>query len=307
MIELLTTPCFPVACHRFSFLVTHPIDLPAYKGATFHGGFGHGLNCIDSWFRDYFFNPKAEKNGTRGKSLPKPFMLIPPLEEKTRYSPGDRMQCGLILFGEAVDHFMIASAALKNLGQKLGLGRNEGRFVIESIEQITLAGAIPIFQQDNWCAKPLPIDARDILCAHQAEARRVTLHLATRLRLKENNQLVREPPPFPVFFDRLIGRINSLCALYGGGMMITPPEKQSLLRAAEKVSRDGTNTTARWQDWARPAKSGKEEMSFGGLLGEIVYTGDLTPFIPWLALGQWTGVGGKTSFGLGKYQMEITS
>jgi CRISPR/Cas system endoribonuclease Cas6 (RAMP superfamily) len=46
-------------------------------------------------------------------------------------------------------------------------------------------------------------------------------------------------------------------------------------------------------------------MSFGGLLGETVYTGELSPFVPWLALGQWVGVGGKTSFGLGLYQLEI--
>jgi hypothetical protein len=45
-------------------------------------------------------------------------------------------------------------------------------------------------------------------------------------------------------------------------------------------------------------------MKFGGLLGEITYRGDLTPFLPWLALGEWMHISGKTSFGLGRYTIE---
>ena len=47
-------------------------------------------------------------------------------------------------------------------------------------------------------------------------------------------------------------------------------------------------------------------MPFGGLLGETVYRGELAPFIPWLTLGQWIGVGGKTSFGLGLYELNYS-
>ncbi|MGH8590087.1 MAG: CRISPR system precrRNA processing endoribonuclease RAMP protein Cas6, partial [Gammaproteobacteria bacterium] len=42
----------------------------------------------------------------------------------------------------------------------------------------------------------------------------------------------------------------------------------------------------------------------GGLLGQITYRGDLSPFLPWLALGEWMHIGGKTSFGLGRYTIE---
>lgn len=307
MVELSQSHDLPIACFRFSLRVTHPIALPVYKGSTFHGGFGHALNRVGRRFRDYLFRPPARKNENGRQAMPKPFMLIPPLEEKTLYSPGDEMQCGLILFGEAIRHFMIAFAALESLGQDLGLGKNEGRFRIEAVEQLTLDGSIALFEDEHWHSEPAPVLASEILGAHQIDARHVTLSLITRLRLKNDNVLVREPPPFPIFFDRLIGRINSLSALHGSGVLIPPREKWSMLRTAEDVRMDRSGTTARWAEWARPPKPGKEEMSFGGLLGVIVYTGDLKPFIPWLALGQWTGVGGKTSFGLGKYNMEIAS
>jgi CRISPR/Cas system endoribonuclease Cas6 (RAMP superfamily) len=44
-------------------------------------------------------------------------------------------------------------------------------------------------------------------------------------------------------------------------------------------------------------------MKFGGLLGEIRFQGNLQPFIPYLQMGEWCHIGGKTSFGLGKYRL----
>lgn len=305
MAELSTPSDFPLACFKFLFRVTHSIILPTYKGSTFHGGFSHALDRIGRRFRGYFFNPFNTKNKNHRKALPKPFMLIPPLEEKTNYNPGDEMQCGLILFGEAIRHFMIAFAALEKLGQELGLGRNEGRFKIKSVEQIALDGTIPLFKEDRWLCNPSPIRVLDILSANQMKSRQVTLLLATRLRMKNDNKLVRKPPAFPIFIDRLIGRINSLSALHGNGKPMPTSQKDAMLRAAENVKIQLTGTTARWEDWKRPSKPGRDEMCFGGLLGKIVYSGELTPFIPWLALGQWTGIGGKTSFGLGFYHMDL--
>ncbi|MDQ3775511.1 MAG: CRISPR system precrRNA processing endoribonuclease RAMP protein Cas6 [Pseudomonadota bacterium] len=60
-----------------------------------------------------------------------------------------------------------------------------------------------------------------------------------------------------------------------------------------------------WDDWSRYSGRQHTWMKFGGLLGEITYRGDLTPFLPWLALGEWMHIGGKTSFGLGRYTIEL--
>lgn len=305
MDDLPGPPDLEIACYQFLFRVTHPISLPEYKGSTFHGGFGHALARIGRRFLDYFFASPASGNRHSRQVLPKPFMLVPPLEEKRFYDPGDEMQCGLILFGEAIRHFMIAFAAMESLGQDLGLGRSEGRFRIESVDQLTLDGPHRLFADDDWFPGPEPVRARKVLEIHRIESRRADLSLATRLRLKHNNLLVREAPSFSVLFGRLAGRINSLAAFYGGGMLMPPSEKREMLEAAKAIRLDPLRTTARWVEWTRPAKPGKEEMSFGGLLGEIGYIGEMTPFTPWLALGQWTGLGGKTSFGLGLYHLEI--
>jgi len=42
-------------------------------------------------------------------------------------------------------------------------------------------------------------------------------------------------------------------------------------------------------------------MKLGGLIGDIVYYGPITPFKPLLEAGELLHVGKGTSFGLGKY------
>ncbi len=124
---------------------------------------------------------------------------------------------------------MIAFAALENLGQDLGLGRDGGRFQIQSVDQLTLHGPHRLMAGDKWFPAPEPMYARDILETQRIESNSVGLSLATRLRLKHNNTLVREAPCFSVLFDRLAGRINSLSAFYGSGMLMPPSQKRDML------------------------------------------------------------------------------
>ena len=43
-----------------------------------------------------------------------------------------------------------------------------------------------------------------------------------------------------------------------------------------------------------------------GLVGDAVYEGDLAPFWPYLVFGQWTHVGSATTFGLGRYRIDLS-
>ncbi len=264
-----------VSKYRFTLEAVDDIILPAYKGSTFHGGFGHALMKISPTWYQYFFEPGLNKKG----DWPKPFVILPPLDEKENYPKGYQFHCDVTLFGEATQHYAIAQAAIEYLGMQMGLGYEQGKYkVIEIV-------------QSNYSPENLKIDSKD--------SNIIKLHLPTRLRLKENNKLQRHPPTFSLFCARLLGRLKTLETAYAD----TQGEYQELIHKAEGIKMGKTNT--KWDDWDRFSGSQKKWMKFGGLTGEVSYTGDLQAFLEVLKLGEWLHIGNKTSFGLGKYEMEF--
>lgn len=262
-----------ISKYSFTLEAVNNITLPAYKGSTFHGGFGHALMKISPiWYR-YFFEPKS-----KDPSWPKPYVILPPLDNLERYPKGQQFQLELTLFGEAIQHHAIAQAAIEYLGLQMGLGYEQGKYKILDIQQ----------------------SSPDL--ATQTNCSEVQLSFSTRLRLKANNKLQRHPPGFLLFLSRLIGRIKTLQTAYmGTEHSIADFEK--LIDAASKIRIKHSNT--HWDDWDRFSGSQKKWMKFGGLVGDITYTGDLQTFMPLLQLGEWLHVGGKTSFGLGKYELDF--
>lgn len=266
-------------------------ELPAYKGSALHGGFGHALKKIALFYYDRLFAP-----GKAG-DLPRPLVLLPPLDDQTRYDPGHTFTFELTLFGSAAHHFSICHSALEYLGREMGFGNNRGKFVIEDI-----AAAIPPSCSRQKLAGQM-ISGEDIAEGRSGLAYdHVTLLFPTRLRLKDNGNLVRHAPPFRLFFARLLGRLNTLSSVYCNGTLTDHNQRDELLEKAKHIEISKQKTF--WSDLPRFSGRQQKWMKFGGLQGSVTYAGDLKPFLPYLALGEWTHTGGKTSFGLGKYVME---
>lgn len=257
--------------YHFKLEATENISLPAYKGSTFHGGFGHALMEISPrWYR-YFFEPGQGKQG----DWPKPFVLLPPLDLLESYQKGHQFSCELTLFGEAVKHHALAEAAIEFLGSKMGLGYQLGKYKV----------------LDVCCSEPE--------LKHYEDNQQANIKLTTRLRLKDNNRLQRDTPDFKLFMTRLIGRLKTIEKAY----MSQEPDSEHYNSLLEKSANIRTvNKTMVWDDWDRFSGRQKKWMKFGGLLGDVVYEGDLAPFQDVLEIGEWLHLGGKTSFGLGKYE-----
>ncbi len=264
---------FTVDILRLQFILEaiDPINLPNYKGSAFHGGFGHALKTISPTWFDYFFQLQT----ITGNQKPKSFVLLPPLDKQQTYHPGETFICELTLFADATQHYAIAQAGIEYLGREMGLGYSRGKFKVKNITQSTFI--------------PSAIDSQTI-----------TLSLLSRLRLKSNNQLQRQTPEFSLLMARLLGRLKTL------QQTNDPPTRdeqlyRQLIQQAKEIHITQSNTY--WDEWDRYSGSQREWMKFGGLLGEISYHGELQPFIPYLQMGEWTHIGGKSSFGLGKYSI----
>ena len=262
-----------ISKYRFTLEAVDNIALPAYKGSTFHGGFGHALMRISPTWYQYFFEPGLNKKG----DWPKPFVILPPLDEKESYLKGEQFHCDLTLFGEATQHYAIAQAAIEFLGMQMGLGYEQGKYKVIDIEHTQPSIEKSVKQTLNQ--------------------QRIKLHLPTRLRLKENNKLQRHPPTFSLFCARLLGRLKTLEIAYSD----TQGDYQALIHKAKNIKLG--NSHAKWDDWDRFSGSQKKWMKFGGLMGDLEYKGDLTPFMDVLRLGEYLHIGNKTSFGLGKYEI----
>ncbi len=99
---------------------------------------------------------------------------------------------------------------------------------------------------------------------------------------------------------RLLGRLKTLEKVYMGKE--SEDDYYELITKAKDIKIN--NSKIKWDDWERFSGSQKKWMMFGGLTGEVSYTGDLQPFMDVLKMGEWLHIGGKTSFGLGKYELE---
>jgi len=66
-----------------------------------------------------------------------------------------------------------------------------------------------------------------------------------------------------------------------------------------------THDNLHWYEWERYSTRQESLMKLGGLKGEIVFEGNLAPFMPYLRLGEMVNVGQGTSFGLGRVEIDI--
>ena len=63
---------------------------------------------------------------------PHSFVLLPPVEKKTRYEPGDSLVSDLTLIGRGSDFLPYFLDTFERLGARRGIGRRRGRFAVEN-------------------------------------------------------------------------------------------------------------------------------------------------------------------------------
>ena len=138
-----------------------------------------------------------------------------------------------------------------------------------------------------------------MLPAPDAAPEEVTLEITTPLRLKREGKVLGIARlETQDLLMALVRRAAELTELQLG--MPTGWDFAALKRAAAGVQ--GEKQLA-WRDWTRYSNRQRQPMNFDGAVGRWRLTGDLRPFWPLLHLGQWLHVGGKATFGLGRYTL----
>jgi CRISPR-associated endoribonuclease Cas6 len=126
----------------------------------------------------------------------------------------------------------------------------------------------------------------------------VTLRFLTPARIRLQDDLVLDLD-FPIFFKSLLRRVDALSYFHCGHSI--DGDFKDLIQKSGTIRTENRELT--WYDWERYSNRQETRMKLGGFVGEITFSGDLAPFMPFIQIGEYIHVGKGTSFGLGKYEI----
>ena len=312
--------------YRFECELVDEAQLPAYKGSTFRGLFGHALKkvvcalkrqecetCIlrsKCLYVRVFETPLSLQmpDGSRISSPPHPFVMEPPLTDQSVYEKGSSIDCDLILFGEVNNSLPYFVYAFDQMGE-IGLGKRingkRGRFTLKEVH----SNSTRLYSHSEQkltrmeTIEDIPGDTFQDTELEGAPNRKmkVTVTLETPLRLKFENKLKGGAElPFHVLVRAMLRRLSSLYNVYGEGEPSL--DYRGLVERASNVGISKNNLS--WYDWRRYSNRHEQKMLMGGMVGSVTYEGELGEYLPLLAFTKKTHLGKNTSFGLGKVNIE---
>ncbi|NVM21961.1 MAG: CRISPR system precrRNA processing endoribonuclease RAMP protein Cas6 [Desulfobacterales bacterium] len=308
--------------YLFSSTLKDDAVLPSYKGSTFRGVFGHALkkvvcalkrqDCQDCLLRlrcvyPFVFEAQALPDEPKGRkriaSPPHPYAIEPPGGTKTDYKKAEPFEFTLLLFGKANDYLPYFIYAFEQMG-RLGIGKRiGGKRAGFLLERVTTNGKRIYSNQDKKLTGGnfvRDLELQDFAMPEDRAVQRVEISLKTPLRLKFENKL-EASLPFHVLVRAMLRRISSLANYHGNGEPTL--DYRGMVQRAKAV--EITDSSIKWFDWKRYSNKQDQSMLMGGIVGSVVYSGDLGEFLPLIRFCERVHVGKQTSFGLGK--IEITT
>jgi hypothetical protein len=317
MDEAIILPAIRVSHYRFALNLDEAATLPRYKGSTLRGGFGYAFKrqvclqraretCDGCLLRTvcpygYLFEPSPPPDSevlSAQSDIPLPFVLEPPLEGRRHYEAGETLGFGLTLVGRAIDFLPYFVMVYRELGGR-GLGRDRAKFTLASVEAVDpLADrTATVYSADDEVIRDCSLSAgqNDLVArAETLPATRLTVDFLTPTQLKHGGRF-HEQPDFHVLVRALLRRASSLAYFHGGERWET--DYRGWIERAGAV-RTVAAHTGRMEAWRYSSKQ-KQRIRLSGAVGQMTYEGDLAPFRPLLALGEWIHVGKACVFGNG--------
>lgn len=267
--------------------------LPAFLGSTVRGAIGQALYADSAAFTYLYNNHALDRSG---KDVVNPYIIVPPLIDKTSYQIGEELSIDLILLGNAIDYAPSLIYALQS-ARKLQLGASRYSFALKKIIHGTNRR---IVWQDGLLNK-IAIQSITLPYKTLPDVKGVSISLKTPLRIRRNGALI-EAVDFLTIIRNITNRMEAIAKRYGG-LADNMEIKQVQILASEVAI---VQNQLEMKNIKRYSNRLGEKMDFGGLLGSVQFEGNLTPFVPWLYAAQILHIGRNTTFGMGKIEVEFT-
>ena len=315
---------FRFARYCFTYTVHEPLRLPQYKGNTFRSQFGYTLRhitCIGDTeacdtqcqfpdrcvYSRCFETPVPDDSPLlRGQTFaPHPFILEPPRTGKLEYAPGDTLACDLILIGDAINLLPWMVFTFDQIGKKrIGLPGERGRCRLDSVESLSVREDVPpqmVYTAETQMLSGEGVIFRpdDVICAVPRVAHRIELDFLTPTSIKVAGRWMSDLR-FEHLIRNLLRRIRLLSYFHCGEDLDV--EAADLFKAADTVRHESHLRWVRADRWSHRAEA---SIPMGGFIGRIRFTGNLTPFLPFIFLGEHLHIGHHTAFGYGQYRLRV--
>lgn len=310
---------FPLARYRFEWQATTPIRLPDYAGSMLRGAFGHALRQLACMTRQkectgcpllltcpypaiFAPPPPAVHALQKFSQIPVPYIIEPPGWGAREIGAGEAFTFHLVLVGHALRELPLIILAWRRALAR-GVGAGDGTADLVRVVHCGEAEETDIHRPDSGA---ITQHAQEVAFNTAAPAgtghSELTLHFSTPLRLQKNGRAL---PPHKLdartLLMALTRRANLLAEFHGGGALI---DDFSPLLVASAAIQECKHLV--WRDWTRYSSRQQQRMVLGGVVGDWTISGNLTPFMPFLRLGEWLHVGKESAFGLGQYSIRVT-
>ncbi len=315
--------------HQFLFTakVSTPLELDDHCGAALRGNFFEAVwrrfctnktspTCAQCPLHSIcpvsaLVAPLREEN-PRGRDIPRPYIILPPLGRARRYAPGDRLLFGMTLFGNIVQLLPYIILSLEVV-EEAGLGRKlpenggrRGQFKVQQIEsykpnsperQVLYTAGKPLVEKPALTVTSTDVAVR----AATLPTDKITLNFLTPTRIKDQKRLVRYPE-FRPLIHRLLERLDALENEYGTADEQCMHERQHFVELAEGIQCVEDETS--WEEVQSYSYRTKQLSPISGLVGRATFAGNLEPFRELLSWGELVHVGKSCVKGNGWYKIE---
>lgn len=302
--------------------------LPPYKGSTLRGGFGKAFQQVVCSQRDkdchccllqntcpysYIFETAPPPGGQalrKYENIPRPFVLEPPLENKTWYQPGEKLAFQLVLIGKAINYLPYFIVIFRELG-RMGIGKGRRKYLLDSVRAVNIkSGEKPVIyhrEKEMVTNIDVTVTGSDLAglpggsypgAGPEAESVDLTIRFLTMTRLKFDHQYT-SVPEFHIIIRNLLRRLSSISYFHHDRELQL--DFAGLIDKAREISLVSNRT--RWEDWERYSSRQDARMNLGGIVGEATYQGNWQEFWPMLKLAEQLHLGKGAVFGLGKVEV----
>jgi hypothetical protein len=245
------------------------------------------------------FEPRqqwAETSGPSGLAdWPRPFVFRALHLDGKRIPPGAEFYFDVVLFEspeKVLPYFVLAFRALA----EAGIGPAHGRANLSSVEELPIRTVV--YDGKRLQNRALPGLAFNLTKSPGESVSALRVKFLTPTELKAGGELI-DAPEFPAVLRRLRDRISNLRSLYQGGPLEL--DFAALGKAADEVRI--SRSSLRRVELERFSSRTRQSHPLGGFVGEVEYEGNLSPFLPYLRAGEWTGVGRQTVWGKGSFSI----